>query len=90
MILEKLKDNDFAFGLLTRALDIIGRIAGEATADTASAAVDLIQRVYTAVTDVAEGRITPEAADEAFKKLEASLTKNDATADAALDQKFGD
>lgn len=71
-----------------RALDLIGTLAGGATAETAADIVVLIRNIYKAALDAAENTITPEEAHKALEQFEKQIAANDAAADAALDEKF--
>lgn len=50
--------------------------------------VDGVRRVIAAIDGAADGRYTPEQATRAIDSLMAELRSNDATADAALVNKF--
>jgi predicted KAP-like P-loop ATPase len=72
-----------------RALDLIGTLAGSATAETAADIVVLIQNIYKATLDAAENQISPEEAHKALEQFENQIAASDKAADAALDAKFG-
>lgn len=72
-----------------RALDLIGKLAGSATADTAADIVALIHNIYRAALDAAEKRISPEDAHRSLEQFEAMIADNDVAADAAVEAKFG-
>lgn len=81
-------DLEDAVELTTRALELIGKLTGNATLETAHDVVKLVRNVYDAITKVGDDAITVEDAHKALDQLEVAIAANDAAIDEAIRKKF--